>query len=101
MAETGDAPQRPNADDSARARAEQDDRDAEYGGFRIPRGWRVFVVPGAVHFALMEARMVLTSLLRDFEWELVPDQDLTFTRILVPRPRSGTIIDLRPQRLDR
>ena len=119
-------------------------RDAEYGGYRIPKGWRVAVGPGAVHrrphyfpdperfdptrfldgaeaerpafsyipfgggprtclgmhFALIEMHMVLASLLREFEWELVADQDLSFTSIPLPLPRSGAIIELRPRAVD-
>jgi retinoid hydroxylase len=33
--------------------------------------------------------VVTTLLLAGYQWELVPDQDLTFQMIPMPRPRSG------------
>ncbi|MCA9700450.1 MAG: cytochrome P450 [Myxococcales bacterium] len=48
-----------------------------------------------MHFALLEMQIVLSMLLRDFEWELAADQDLSFTAIPLPLPRSGTIVHLR------
>ncbi|NVB36278.1 cytochrome P450 [Pseudenhygromyxa sp. WMMC2535] len=112
--------------------------DAEFGGYRIPKGWRVAVGVGGVHgradyydsparfdpdrwldgrcedlppfayipfgggprsclgmhFAQLEMHMVLAQLLRDFDWSLVPGQDLRFREVPLPLPRSGLIIAL-------
>lgn len=43
-------------------------------------------------FALAEMYVTLAILLRDYTWELLPDQDLTMTRIPVPRPKSGIVV---------
>ncbi len=47
------------------------------------------------HFAMLEMHVVLAMLLREYEWSLVPGQDMTFEAIPLPRQRSGTIIELR------
>lgn len=114
-------------------------RDAEFGGFTIPKGHRVAVGPRAAHreaeywpepdrfdparflaeapaerpaftwipfgggprvclgqhFAMLEMQVVLSMLLRRFDWTLVPDQDMRFLALPLPRQRSGTIIELR------
>src|SRR5690606_41138126 len=110
---------------------------AEYGGYRIPKGYRVAIGPRSVHFedeyypdperfdpqrwlgaderppfsyipfgggprtclgmhfALLQMHIVLASLLREFTWELLPEQDLRFTEVPMPNLRSGLIVDLR------
>ncbi|MFV8754787.1 cytochrome P450 [Nannocystaceae bacterium ST9] len=113
-------------------------RDAEFGGFTIPKGARVALGPRAAHreaehwpdpdrfdperflreaddrpafswipfgggprvcigqhFAMLEMLVVLAMLLREFDWSLVPGQDLGFLTIPLPRQRSGTIVELR------
>jgi cytochrome P450 len=47
------------------------------------------------HFAQLEMHVLLALLLREFEWDLVPGQDLSFTEIPTPLPRGGLIVDLR------
>jgi cytochrome P450 len=47
------------------------------------------------HFAQLEMHVLLALLLREFEWDLVPEQDLSFTEIPTPLPRGGLIVDLR------
>jgi cytochrome P450 len=47
------------------------------------------------HFALLEMHVMLALLLREFEWDLAPGQDLSFTEIPTPLPRGGLILDLR------
>lgn len=111
--------------------------DGEFGGFRIPKGWRVAIGPRSVHFedeyyadpqrfdperwlgedqppafayipfgggpriclgmhfALLQMHIVLALLLRDYEWSLIPGQDLSFTQIPTPTPRSGLMLELR------
>ncbi|HLT40090.1 MAG TPA: cytochrome P450, partial [Enhygromyxa sp.] len=48
-----------------------------------------------MHFAMLEMHVVLALLLREFTWELLPDQDLSFTELPLPLPRSGLIVELR------
>jgi cytochrome P450 len=113
--------------------------DAEFGGYRIPKGWRIAIGPRSVHFeheyypepdrfdpqrwlgaeerppfsyipfgggprtclgmhfALLQMHIVLALLLREFTWELLPDQDLRFRELPMPLPRSGLIVELRPR----
>jgi retinoid hydroxylase len=40
---------------------------------------------------------VLALLLREFVWELAADQDLSFTELPLPLPRSGLIVDIQPR----
>ncbi|MET0406120.1 MAG: cytochrome P450, partial [Cystobacter sp.] len=41
------------------------------------------------HFAMVEMSVMLALLLKHYTWELVPGQDLEYTQIPFPRPRSG------------
>ena len=41
------------------------------------------------NFALIEMRIMLALLLRHYRWELLPDQDLTFSLFPFPQPKSG------------
>lgn len=41
------------------------------------------------HFAMVEMSVILALLLRGYQWELEPDQDLTYSFIPFPRPKSG------------
>lgn len=47
------------------------------------------------HFAVLEMHVLLALLLRELEWTLAPDQDLSFTEIPTPLPRSGLVFELR------
>ncbi len=49
------------------------------------------------HFAMAEMGVMLALLLADYAWELTPGQDLEYTLIPFPRPKSG--IQLRFHRL--
>jgi cytochrome P450 len=50
------------------------------------------------HFALVEMQVVMTLLLRDYRWELLPDQDLSMKMLPTPKPRSGILVTFtRPQ----
>ena len=111
--------------------------DAEFGGFRIPKGWRIAVSPRSVHwedeyyaepaagvellgedprppfayipfgggprvclgqhFALLQMQVVLALLLRAWDWRLSPGQDLRFTALPMPLPRSGLVLDMQPR----
>jgi retinoid hydroxylase len=115
-------------------------KDGEFGGFRIPKGWRVAAGPHTVHFeaeyypephrfrperwlaedrrppftfiafgggprtclgmhfAMLQMQLVIGMLLREYELELVPGQDLSFKEIPTPTLRSGLLVELR-QRL--
>ena len=57
----------------------------------IPFGGGARVCLGQ-HFALAEMGVVLSLLLRGYRWELVPGQDLEFTSIPFPHPRSGVVV---------
>jgi len=48
-----------------------------------------------MHFALLQMHVVLALLLREYEWDLVPGQDLRFNELPLPNLRSGLIVDLR------
>lgn len=41
------------------------------------------------NFALVEMKLILAQLLRGYQWELTPDQDLTFRTFPFPLPKSG------------
>lgn len=41
------------------------------------------------NFAMAEMRLTLAILLRDYTWQLTPNQDLTYSVIPFPRPKSG------------
>lgn len=45
------------------------------------------------HLALTEMRLLLSRLLRRYDWQLVAEQDLRYVALPFPRPRSG--IDVR------
>jgi len=112
---------------------------AEFGGFRIPQGWRIATGPRSVHFedefypkaerfdperwlgedqhppftyipfgggprtclgmhfALLQMHIVIALMLRDYDWDLVAGQDLSFKQIPLPVPRSGLLIEMRPR----
>jgi cytochrome P450 len=65
-------------------RAEQKGRPHSF----IPFGGGPRVCLGT-NFALAEMRVMLALLLRDYAWELVPGQDLSYRHIPFPRPKSG------------
>ncbi len=54
----------------------------------IPFGGGPRICLGA-NFAQAEMRVMLALLLRDYQWELEPGQDLRYRHIPFPRPRSG------------
>ncbi|MFO7661909.1 MAG: cytochrome P450 [Chloroflexota bacterium] len=54
----------------------------------IPFGGGPRICLGA-NFAYAEMRVMLALLLRDYEWALEPEQDLTYRHIPFPRPKSG------------
>lgn len=46
------------------------------------------------HFAMLEMVVLAAMFVRSFDWRLVANQDLSFTQIPVPRPRSGLLLEL-------
>jgi len=54
----------------------------------IPFGGGLRVCIGQ-HLAMVEMQIVLTHLLRSYDWSLVPGQDLTYRTIPTPLPKSG------------
>lgn len=65
-------------------RAEQKRQPHSY----IPFGGGPRICLGT-NFALAEMRVMLALLLRDYEWELEPGQNLSYRPIPFPRPKSG------------
>lgn len=73
----------------------------EFGGYTIPQGWNVFHQISEMHqdtnvheclgkeFARLEMKLFAALLIRDYDWTLLPGQDLT--RIVLPfsRPQDG------------
>lgn len=49
------------------------------------------------HFALLEMQVVLSRLIRGYEWSLEPGQDLRYGFIPFPRPKSGLKLRVRPR----
>jgi cytochrome P450 len=47
------------------------------------------------HFAMVEMTILLARLLRGYTWELVPGQDLRYTLVPFPRPKSGLVVRFR------
>jgi cytochrome P450 len=47
------------------------------------------------NFAYAEMRVMLALLLRDYDWELVPGQDLRYRHLPFPRPKSGVRVRFR------
>jgi len=45
-------------------------------------------------FARLEIKLLAIELLRNYDWELLPEQDLTFETIPIPRPRDGLRVRL-------
>jgi cytochrome P450 len=60
-------------------------------GAYIPFGGGPRVCLGQ-HFAMVEMAAVAALLLRDYQWELVPGQDLTLKTFPIPLPRSGLLV---------
>ncbi|MBE9168292.1 cytochrome P450 [Pleurocapsales cyanobacterium LEGE 06147] len=48
-------------------------------------------------FARLEMRIFASMLLRDYEWQLLPEQNLELVTIPTPHPRDGLKIDFRRQ----
>jgi len=59
----------------------------------IPFGGGLRICIGQ-HLAMVEMQIVLTHLLRSYDWSLVPNQDLTYRVIPTPLPKSGGLISL-------
>lgn len=60
----------------------------------IPFGGGLRICIGQ-HLAMVEMQIVMTHLLRSYEWSLVPKQDLTYRAIPTPLPKSGGILRFR------
>jgi retinoid hydroxylase len=60
-------------------------------GAYIPFGGGPRVCLGQ-HFAMVEMAAVAALLLRDYQWELVPGQDLSLKSFPIPTPRSGLLV---------
>jgi cytochrome P450 len=80
-------PERFDPDRMGPERAEQRRQPHNY----IPFGGGARVCIGQ-HFAMAEIAIILSLLLRGYRFELVPGQDLEFTSIPFPHPRSGVVV---------
>ncbi|MCA9980973.1 MAG: cytochrome P450 [Anaerolineales bacterium] len=60
----------------------------------IPFGGGPRICLGA-NLAMAEMRLTLAMLLQQYEWELVPDQNLTYDYLPFPRPQSGVRVYFR------
>ncbi len=60
----------------------------------IPFGGGLRICIGQ-HLAMVEMQIVLTHLLRSYDWSLVPNQDLTYRTIPTPLPKSGGLLFFR------
>lgn len=47
-------------------------------------------------FARLEMKLFAAKIVREYEWELVPGQDLNLIRVPTPHPRDGLRVKLRP-----
>ncbi len=81
-------------------RFDPDRFDPEKGGDK-PRDFSFLPFGGGLricigqHLAMVEMQVVLTHLLRSYEWSLVPGQDLTYRMIPTPLPKSGGLLFFR------
>lgn len=50
-----------------------------------------------VEYARLEMAILGARLVRDYRWELLPDQDLSMVTVAAPRPRSGLMVRIRRQ----
>ena len=48
-----------------------------------------------VEYARLEMAILGARLVRDYRWELLPDQDLSMVSVAAPRPRSGLMVRIR------
>jgi cytochrome P450 len=46
-------------------------------------------------FARLEMKLFAAKIIREFEWELLPDQDLNLIAVPTPRPRDGLRVKFR------
>jgi len=49
------------------------------------------------HFAMVEMSVMLALLLREYRWDVLPNQDLTYAALPFPRPRSGIVVRFGPR----
>lgn len=47
-------------------------------------------------FALLEIKLLMSHLLRFYQWQLKPDQDLTVVRIPTAHPKDGLLVQFAP-----
>ncbi len=62
------------------------DKQASFGYLPFGGGLRECL---GKEFARLEMRLFTSRLLRDYQWELLPDQNLGLTTVPSPRPRDG------------
>ncbi|MBD1829621.1 cytochrome P450 [Microcoleus vaginatus GB1-A2] len=52
-------------------------------------------------FARLEMKLFAAKIVREFEWELLPDQDLNLIRVPTPHPRDGLRVKFRRTTMNR
>jgi len=52
-------------------------------------------------FARLEMKLFAAKIVREFEWELLPDQDLNLIAVPTPRPRDGLRVKFRRTTMNR
>jgi len=55
----------------------------------------------AKEFARLEMKLFAAKIIREFEWELLPDQDLNLIAVPTPRPRDGLRVKFRRTTMNR
>ena len=52
-------------------------------------------------FARLEMKLFATKIIREFEWDLLPDQDLNLITVPIPHPRDGLRVKFRRTTMNR
>jgi cytochrome P450 len=52
-------------------------------------------------FARLEMKLFAAKIVRELEWELLPDQDLNLIAVPTPRPRDGLQVKFRRTTINR
>ncbi|MEL6500893.1 MAG: cytochrome P450, partial [Cyanobacteria bacterium J06623_1] len=63
-----------------------DSRQASFGYIPFGGGLRECL---GKEFARLEMRLFASKLLKDYQWELLPNQNLDFVTVPTPHPRDG------------
>ena len=50
-------------------------------------------------FARLEMKLFAAKIVREYDWDLLPDQDLNLIRVPTPHPRDGLRVNFRPLKI--